>query len=495
MLISISCGGLRSQRAATMLQIASFSIIGVKRLDSFCYAAPFYLVIHCEPRCLVCHAICMSIVLSHNTAKAVYQAAYSVSAIGTEPCSPAKIYGARPSKELLDSAADWLARHNVALDNDAPLDTTVFERANVRSMTGCKCHVSSKRFAGSRFIKLADDIYIVGVELCALQAATYLPFRELVEYYFELCGAYSLGHDASTSYTERFALTSTSSLKHFFNSLIDCKGLELARKAIQCVRDGCRSPMETAFVMMLTLPRREGGLGISEIETDYEVKVTAAAKNLTRREKFYMDAYLKRSRTDIEYNGFQHDAEEDRAIDEERKNALASMGYGIITVSRYSFMHASAFARVMEAIQRKEAFAHRACPKISQSSKKSCDNLCSGDLSRKRSVLRSSSVKTQRRVMHLSSSAQCSRASRWTTRRSTMSRPSTTCKSSSWIARSSPKQAPPHPKAGCTGPEQRRTDRVGTPATCKNGSFQQSRVSEGGRIAPFCTEAAIFDVS
>ena len=121
--------------------------------------------------------------------------------------------------------------------------------------------------------------------------------------------------------------------------------------------------METAFVMMLTLPRREGGLGISEIETDYEVKVTAAAKNLTRREKFYMDAYLKRSRTDIEYNGFQHDAEEDRAIDEERKNALASMGYGIITVSRYSFMHASAFARVMEAIQRKEGIRPSRLPK------------------------------------------------------------------------------------------------------------------------------------
>ena len=45
---------------------------------------------------------------------------------------------------------------------------------------------------------------------------------------------------------------------------------------------------------------------------------------------------LKKSRTDIEYNVY-HDAEEDRAIDEERKNALASMGYGIITVSRYSF--------------------------------------------------------------------------------------------------------------------------------------------------------------
>ena len=346
-----------------MLQATSFSIIGVKLLDSFRYVARFYLGVYRKHRRSVCHAICMSIVLSHNTAKAVYQAAYSVSAIGTEPCNPAEIYGARPSKELLDSAAGWLARHNIALDNDAQLDTTVFERANVRNILGCKCHVSSKRFSGSRFIRIADDIYIVSVELCALQAATYLPFRELVEYYFELCGAYSLGRDASAAYTERFALTSTSSLKHFFNSLTDCKGLELARKAVRCVRDRCRSPMETAFVMMLTLPRREGGLGISEIETDYEVKVTAAAKDLTRRETFYMDAYLKRSRTDIEYNGFRHDAEEDRAIDEERKNALASMGYGIITVSRYSFMHASAFARVMEAIQRKEGIRPSRLPK------------------------------------------------------------------------------------------------------------------------------------
>ena len=305
----------------------------------------------------------MSIVLSHTTAKAVYQAAHSMSAKGIESCNPAAIYGSCPTGTLLNAAAEWLTKHDVSLDANDSLEVMVFDRRNARYAMNCQCHVSSKRFSNSRFIELEDGIFIVGVELCALQAATYLPFRELVEYYFELCGAYSLGSDDSTSYTERFALASTSSLKHFFNSLTDCKGLELARKAIQCVRDGCRSPMETAFVMMLTLPRREGGLGISEIETDYEVKVTPAAKDLTRRETFYMDAYLKRSRTDIEYNGFQHDAEEDRAIDEERKNALASMGYGIITVSRHSFMHASAFTRVMEAIQRKEGIRPSRLPK------------------------------------------------------------------------------------------------------------------------------------
>lgn len=82
--------------------------------------------------------------------------------------------------------------------------------------------------------------------------------------------------------------------------------------------------------------KKEGGLGIRALETDYEIKVANVAKGLTRRTKFYMDAYLKRSRIDIEYNGFHHDTEENRAIDEERKNALAAMGYGIITISRHS---------------------------------------------------------------------------------------------------------------------------------------------------------------
>ena len=296
----------------------------------------------------------MGIVLSHTTAKAVYQAAYSVAVSAAEPVSNGFVLSSQPNRQLIDDAANWLASHGVRTHENTPLEITVFKRDNAHRLSGCLCHVSTKRFSSSRFIKLTDDIAIVSVELCALQAASHLPFRELVEYYFELCGAYSLKGDGSTSYIERPALTSTAKLKHFFSSLTSCDGLVLARKAIAVVRDGCRSPMETAFVMMLTLPKREGGLGIKGVETDYEVSVTNVAKSLTRRTKFFMDAYLKKSRTDIEYNGFHHDTEENQAIDEERKNALAAMGYDIITVSKHSFMHAKPFARVMEAIQRKE---------------------------------------------------------------------------------------------------------------------------------------------
>lgn len=305
----------------------------------------------------------MGIVLSHTTAKAAYQAAYSIAYTGIEPCSDADILESHPSRKLVDDATEWLATHNVKTDEDTPIETMVFERNGMRKLAGCRTHVSTKRFSNSRFIKLDRDIAIVGIELCALQAATYLPFRELVEYYFELCGAYSLGATATASYVERPALASIVKLKHFFNTLSACDGLIAARKAIKCVRDGCRSPMETAFVMMLTLPKSEGGLGIRAIETDYEIKVANVARELTRRSKFYMDAYLKRSRIDIEYNGFHHDTEESQAIDEERKNALTAMGYGIITVSRHSFMHAAAFGRVIEVIQRKEGIRPSRLPK------------------------------------------------------------------------------------------------------------------------------------
>ena len=288
----------------------------------------------------------MGIVLSHTTARAVYQTVHSIARSGIEPCSDAAIFKSHPSRKLVDDALRWLAIHNVEADENAPIETMVFERNGMRNLTGCRTHIS-----------------IVGVELCALQAATYLPFRKLVEYYFELCGAYSLKTGSTTSYSERPALTTTARLKHFFNTLSACDGLIPARKAIKCIRDGCRSPMETAFVMMLTMPKNEGGLGIRALETDYEIKVANVAKGLTRRTKFYMDAYLKRSRVDIEYNGFHHDTEENRAIDEERKNALAAMGYGIVTISRHSFMHAEPFARVMEVIQRKEGIRPSRLPK------------------------------------------------------------------------------------------------------------------------------------
>lgn len=190
-----------------------------------------------------------------------------------------------------------------------------------------------------------------------------------------------------------------------------------------------------------------------------------------------MDAYLKKSRTDIEYNGFYHDAEEDRAIDEERKNALASMGYGIITVSRYSFMHASSFVRVMEAIQRKEGVRPSRLPKDFQ--------IMQEDL--RQFVLRrfiEEKKQIQKQLRQDSEERQRIDLEKATLEGITLDarqlmkfRQSMTCRLSNPTAHHLPKQAASRPRAGSSGPEARPANKVGTLAMCKIASIQQGRVS------------------
>lgn len=295
----------------------------------------------------------MGIVLSHTTAKAVYQAAYSVVTSTAESFESDVRLNAAPSAREVIAAKGWLSKHGIDLGGE-DLEVLVPNLMQRRICQGLTCHATRQEITRSELNELGENVFIVSIERCALEAATYLSLPELVEYYFELCSAYALEIDDPTDYSERPALTSTVKLKRYFDQAKNQHGIDLARKAIRYVRDGCRSPMETAFVMMLTLPRRFGGLGIRDIETDYEIKVAKVARELTRHTKFYFDAYLRRSKTDIEYNGFYHDSDENRAIDEERKNALKAMGFEIVTVSRHSFFDKNAFARVMLSIIRRE---------------------------------------------------------------------------------------------------------------------------------------------
>lgn len=78
----------------------------------------------------------MGIVLSHTTAKAVYQAAYTVAASAAEPINDAEILSSCPNKAILDSAIDWLAAHNVQRDENDPFEAMVFDRNNIRSFPG-----------------------------------------------------------------------------------------------------------------------------------------------------------------------------------------------------------------------------------------------------------------------------------------------------------------------------------------------------------------------
>ena len=272
----------------------------------------------------------MGIVLSHATARAVYQTAESIAIYATDPIPMDKIRASAPTTSDLEAARAWLKRKNV---DSETIHVLTFSNNAQRHRKGCVCHLTRYVFDAESYLELEPNVYIVDIKLCALQAAADLDLSELVEYYFEICGSYALETSDETQYRERPALTTVDELRAFFSQASGYRGSNKALKALSYVRGGCRSPLETAFVMMLTMPKSMGGLGIHSVQTDYRVPVTKRYAALTRRTVFYLDAYLENSMTDIEYNGFYHDEPEQQAIDEERRNTLRNMGYVVITVS------------------------------------------------------------------------------------------------------------------------------------------------------------------
>lgn len=262
-----------------------------------------------------------------------------------------KIRASAPTASDLEAARAWLNRKNV--DSES-IHVLTFSNNAQRHRKGCICQCTRYTFDAESYLELEPNVYIVDIKLCALEATADLNLSELVEYYFEICGSYALETSDETQYRERPALTSVEELRAFFSKASGYRGSNKALKALSYVRGGCRSPLETAFVMMLTMPKSMGGLGIRAVQTNYPVPVTKRYAALTRRTVFYLDALLENSMTDIEYNGFYHDEPEQQAIDEERRNTLRNMGYAVITVSRHSFFKQSAFRRVMEAIRIRE---------------------------------------------------------------------------------------------------------------------------------------------
>ena len=111
--------------------------------------------------------------------------------------------------------------------------------------------------------------------------------------------------------------------------------------------------METVLALLFVLPKSCGGLSIRDIELNYYVRVTDAARKVTRRAYFYFDIYIKRARLDVEHNGRIHESDDVEPIDEERKNALDAMGYQLVTFRRQSLFDAEAFKRIMVSVRRR----------------------------------------------------------------------------------------------------------------------------------------------
>lgn len=295
----------------------------------------------------------MSLVLSHRTAWALHQT----------PLNPRDVRGSLPAEfqtlapgpvdmYLVERARRLLVARGIPYEHLDRMDVSVLRACDRRSGHGVSAHVWSHPIPPGGLLRLDKGVFVVSPLLCLQQLAGSIPRRELAECLMEACGRYAVppNGDAMVS---REPLVCVDDVRRLCADAVGQRGVNNLRRTLRFVRDGARSPMETAFFLMLLFPRRFGGEGIESLEMAYRIEVAGEARLLTRRSHFECDAYLPQAKVDLEYNGILHEEEGQIAVDVERANALEAMGYRMMTITRQSFFDGEAFGRLMRAIERR----------------------------------------------------------------------------------------------------------------------------------------------
>lgn len=291
-----------------------------------------------------------TLIISHATARLFYRACPTAHMFPRAPRHGATLPDHAPTYASISRAQRALVAHGMDPASVFPLDVLVLSQASKRRLSRIRCYRWDKPLPPRSLFDLGEGIYVVGPELCALQAASTMEELELIEYLFELCARYTPTADGKDYIPLVRPLTTGKTIESLLRALPRTVGKARALDALRFARDRSRSPMETALTMTLTCPVRLGGLGLRDVKMDHRVAVTGDARSLTRRSSLYFDTFVERGNQNIEYQSEYHLQPQQAATDNERRHALRAMGYTMVEVSKQQFFDQMAFRRVLMAI-------------------------------------------------------------------------------------------------------------------------------------------------
>ena len=310
----------------------------------------------------------LPIVLSHKTAWLFHNVARPV-----EPLSRASslngddaiIDDMRPERELpdlgleasnlristaVDLIVDYLVSLGIPRDDLEQIDTLFgfdFERSQ---SPGLRCHVFGAPVPSTHLIEAARGLLVVDEAMCFVQAGAWMNELEQLEYGFEICSRYHLNHLSTDGYVETSQRYAVADLVAFCDANRSRQGVARAAALLKRVRDGARSPMETATAIMIVAKRSQGGLGYTRIELNRRVDIPDELKYLAKAGYFEIDVYAPASGTGIEYNGSDHLDKQRSASDAERMAVLGTLGFKMIVLTGTQFANQLQLHRAMNAI-------------------------------------------------------------------------------------------------------------------------------------------------
>ena len=224
-------------------------------------------------------------------------------------------------------------------------------------------HHSCSLFAKGLPLAVAcEGVLACPVELAFVQAATHLPFPELVRLGFELCGAYSVDRTASGGFFQRKPLTTPQRIAQFACGNASLRGSAKARRALRYIAENAASPAETRIAMSLTLPLAEGGLGLPKAQLNHSLPLGTYARRATGRHYFVCDLFWPDCNVAVEYDSDKwHTGSSRIANDARRRNILVHLGITEICITKRQFNDLIAFDKTARILSRQ--LRHRIHPR------------------------------------------------------------------------------------------------------------------------------------
>ena len=249
-----------------------------------------------------------------------------------------------------------------------PLHRLVFSRNELSNGKLFRDHFWSGECPFGSIWEHELGVSVASPGMTLLGLASTIPFPQLLMAVYEMCGGFAVfrpseaieeamrkyWHGSSerlgfwkrvmstkgapTSLWMRPPLLDLDELKRFASEVAGHRGARPLTEAAELMTGPCESPFEVQTSLLLGLPRRLGGMGLTDIENNKEIRLSSDARALCGKSTCRADIYLEGNGVagpvDIECQGAMvHDSDESVISDSRRTAALQSMGIDVVPVT------------------------------------------------------------------------------------------------------------------------------------------------------------------
>ena len=245
-----------------------------------------------------------------------------------------------------------------ALQLGEPLHFLCRDSKQRRHAANVICHAREVLPPRHSVFSFGNELSVVSPELSFLEMGNVYPVERLSQYGTMLCGKYGIKtatQDASSIKSTRFAtdlfkrtpVTSRELVESYLASCHSLHGRTIARRAFPYVFDRSRSPMETATVLLLSMPYHYGGRNLPQPQLNIPVAIKQPMQvrnwngSISALDAFECDLvwHSKRGIVVVEYQGeLGHSGESNIHRDARKHNALENSGIKVRALTKETLL-------------------------------------------------------------------------------------------------------------------------------------------------------------